>query len=376
MADPKENAEHVMLVDLARNDLGRVAHAGSVHVDPYRAIERYSHVMHIVSGVQRRAGGRAATPSICSRRPSRPVRWWARPRCARCRSSTSSSRCGRGLYGGTVGYFGARGDMDHAITIRTLVFDGDEYSYQAGAGIVADSVPADRVRGSARQERRHGAGAGAREGGPVNAAPAAHRQLRFLHLQPGAGLPGAGCGGARATATTRISVAQPRRRSRRRTCDLARARHAGRCRRLHGHDRGLRRAHSGAGRVPRATSRSSRCSAARSCAPGGSCTARPRRSCTTAARSIRRPAAAVRGGPLPLADRRTRERCRRSSRSARAPPRVRSWAVRHRTPHRRRRAVSSREHSDARRPGAAGQFPEAFRRRNARRGQRQSADAA
>ena len=59
----------------------------------------------------------------------------------------------RGFYGGTVGYFGARGDMDQAITIRTLVFRGDEYSFQAGAGIVADSVPADRIRGSAREER-------------------------------------------------------------------------------------------------------------------------------------------------------------------------------------------------------------------------------
>ena len=74
----------------------------------------------------------------------------------------------RGLYGGTVGYFGARGDMDQAITIRTLVFRGDEYSYQAGAGVVADSVPRHRIRRSARQERRDGARAQARGGGPMS----------------------------------------------------------------------------------------------------------------------------------------------------------------------------------------------------------------
>ena len=141
-SDAKENAEHVMLVDLARNDLGRVAEAGSVRVAPYRSIERYSHVMHLVSGVQRPAGARQATPSTCSRRPFPPERWSARRRCARCRSSTSWNPPPRGLYGGTVGYFGLRGDMDQAIAIRTLVFEGDRYSYQAGAGIVADSDPA------------------------------------------------------------------------------------------------------------------------------------------------------------------------------------------------------------------------------------------
>ena len=141
LADPKENAEHVMLVDLARNDLGRVATAGSVHVKPYRA-DRALQPRH--AHRQRRAAAssrRAATPSTCSRRRSRPARWSARRRCAPWRSSTSSSRCGRGLYGGTVGYFGHGGDMDQAITIRTLVFHGDAYSFQAGAGIVADSVP-------------------------------------------------------------------------------------------------------------------------------------------------------------------------------------------------------------------------------------------
>ena len=140
-ADPKENAEHVMLVDLARNDLGRVAQAGSVAVDPYRAIERYSHVMHIVSGVNGRlAPGRDAFDLFAATFPAGTL--VGAPKVRAMQIIDALEPVSRGLYGGTVGYFGASGDMDHAITIRTLVFHGDEYSYQAGAGIVADSVPA------------------------------------------------------------------------------------------------------------------------------------------------------------------------------------------------------------------------------------------
>ena len=139
-ADPKENAEHVMLVDLARNDLGRVARAGSVQVDPYRAIERYSHVMHIVSGVNGElAPGRDAFDLFAAAFPAGTL--VGAPKVRAMQIIDELEPVSRGLYGGTVGYFGARGDMDHAITIRTLVFRGDEYSYQAGAGIVADSVP-------------------------------------------------------------------------------------------------------------------------------------------------------------------------------------------------------------------------------------------
>jgi anthranilate synthase component I len=140
LADPKENAEHVMLVDLARNDLGRVARAGSVRVDPYRAIERYSHVMHMVSGVQGElADGRDAFDLFAAAFPAGTL--VGAPKVRAMQIIDELEPVSRGLYGGTVGYFGARGDMDHAITIRTLVFNGDEYSYQAGAGIVADSVP-------------------------------------------------------------------------------------------------------------------------------------------------------------------------------------------------------------------------------------------
>jgi len=140
LADPKENAEHVMLVDLARNDLGRVARAGSVRVDPYRSIERYSHVMHMVSGVEGElAPGRDAFDLFAAAFPAGTL--VGAPKVRAMEIIDELEPVSRGLYGGTVGYFGARGDMDHAITIRTLVFAGDEYSYQAGAGIVADSVP-------------------------------------------------------------------------------------------------------------------------------------------------------------------------------------------------------------------------------------------
>ena len=141
LSDPKEAAEHVMLVDLARNDLGRVATAGSIHVDPYRAIERYSHVMHIVSGVQGELAPEFDQFDLFA--ASFPAGTLVgAPKVRAMQIIEEMEEVGRGLYAGTAGYFGLSGDMDQAITIRTLVFSGDEYSFQAGAGIVADSVPA------------------------------------------------------------------------------------------------------------------------------------------------------------------------------------------------------------------------------------------
>jgi anthranilate synthase component 1 len=140
LADPKENAEHVMLVDLARNDLGRVASSGSVHVNPYRKIERYSHVMHIVSGVQGLvAPERDAFDLFAAAFPAGTL--VGAPKVRAMQLIADLEPTARGLYGGTVGYFAKNGNMDQAITIRTMVFDGDEYSFQAGGGIVADSVP-------------------------------------------------------------------------------------------------------------------------------------------------------------------------------------------------------------------------------------------
>jgi anthranilate synthase component 1 len=140
LADPKENAEHVMLVDLARNDLGRVAKAGTVRVDPYRVIERYSHIMHIVSGVHGEiAPGHDVFDLFAATFPAGTL--VGAPKVRAMQIIDELEPVGRQLYGGTVGYFGRQGDMDQAITIRTLVFSGDQYSYQAGGGIVADSSP-------------------------------------------------------------------------------------------------------------------------------------------------------------------------------------------------------------------------------------------
>ncbi len=150
LADPKESAEHVMLVDLARNDLGIVAEAGSVHVRPYRAIERYSHVMHIVSGVRGKLlPERDAFDLFAASFPAGTVVGAPKRRAAELIAELEPAA--RGVYAGTVGYFGHPGDdgrptMDQAIAIRTLTFSGGRYAYQAGAGVVLDSVPENEHR--------------------------------------------------------------------------------------------------------------------------------------------------------------------------------------------------------------------------------------
>jgi anthranilate synthase component 1 len=140
LADEKEIAEHVMLVDLARNDLGRVAKGGSVHVAPYQSIERYSHVMHIVSGVKGELrDDRDAFDLFAAAFPAGTLVGAPKVRAMQLIDELEPER--RGIYGGTVGYFANNGDMDQAIAIRSLFFQGEYYSYQAGAGIVADSQP-------------------------------------------------------------------------------------------------------------------------------------------------------------------------------------------------------------------------------------------
>ena len=140
IGDAKEAAEHVMLVDLARNDLGRVAVPGSIKVDPYRAIERYSHVIHLVSGVSGILGAEAdAFDLFAAAFPAGTV--VGAPKIRALELLRELEPVPRGLYAGTVGYFGHGGSMDQAIAIRTIVMSEGEYSYQAGAGIVADSIP-------------------------------------------------------------------------------------------------------------------------------------------------------------------------------------------------------------------------------------------
>jgi len=141
LADPKEASEHVMLVDLARNDLGRVAASGTVEVKPYRTVERYSHVMHIVSGVRGvLAPQYDAFDLFAATFPAGTVVGAPKVRAMEIIDALEPQR--RGLYAGTVGYFGHNGSMDQAIAIRTMVFQDGVCSFQAGAGVVADSVPA------------------------------------------------------------------------------------------------------------------------------------------------------------------------------------------------------------------------------------------
>lgn len=140
LADPKEAAEHVMLVDLARNDLGRVGVPGTIRVDPSRAVERYSHVMHLVSGVVGELeSDKDAFDLFAATFPAGTLVGAPKVKAMELIDTYEPQR--RGFYAGTVGYFDRSGGMDQAIAIRTLVFREDRYSYQAGAGIVADSTP-------------------------------------------------------------------------------------------------------------------------------------------------------------------------------------------------------------------------------------------
>ena len=137
--DPKERAEHLMLVDLGRNDLGRVCTAGTVEVVDFMTIERYSHVMHIVSTVvgQLRPG-KAAYDLLAATFPAGTLSGAPKPRAMEIIESLEPVR--RGLYGGCVGYFDFAGNMDTAIAIRTALLRNGRAYVQAGAGIVADSV--------------------------------------------------------------------------------------------------------------------------------------------------------------------------------------------------------------------------------------------
>ncbi|MFJ8307644.1 MULTISPECIES: anthranilate synthase component I [unclassified Streptomyces] len=140
LGDPKERAEHLMLVDLGRNDLGRVCEPGSVEVVDFMSIERYSHVMHIVSTVTGRvAGGRTAFDVLTACFPAGTLSGAPKPRAMQIIEELEPSR--RGLYGGCVGYLDFAGDLDTAIAIRTALLRNGTAYVQAGAGVVADSDP-------------------------------------------------------------------------------------------------------------------------------------------------------------------------------------------------------------------------------------------
>lgn len=140
LADEKERAEHLMLVDLARNDLSRVCTPGTVEVTEFMAVERFSHIMHLVSSVEGDLAA-GATPIDVFRAtfPAGTLSGAPKPRALEIIDELEPA--GRGVYGGVVGYIGFGGDSDLAIAIRTAVIVGDTATVQAGAGIVADSVP-------------------------------------------------------------------------------------------------------------------------------------------------------------------------------------------------------------------------------------------
>ncbi|MDY6954732.1 MAG: anthranilate synthase component I [Thermodesulfobacteriota bacterium] len=140
LADPKERAEHVMLVDLARNDVGRVAEYGTVKLSDLMVVEHYSHVMHIVSNIEGTLReGLSAFDVLRASFPAGTVS--GAPKVRAMEIIHELEPCRRGPYAGAVGYFGFGGNMDLAITIRTIVIKENKAFIQAGAGIVADSIP-------------------------------------------------------------------------------------------------------------------------------------------------------------------------------------------------------------------------------------------
>ena len=149
MSDEKERAEHVMLVDLARNDIGRVAEYGSVQVEELMVVERYSHVMHIVSHVTGKLRpDRSAFDAFTASFPAGTLTGAPKVRAMEIIDSMETTR--RGPYGGVVGYFDFSGNLDTCITIRTIIATGGKAFVQAGAGVVADSSP----EGEALETRR------------------------------------------------------------------------------------------------------------------------------------------------------------------------------------------------------------------------------
>ena len=140
LADPKELAEHDMLVDLGRNDLGRLSQFGTVEIGKYRSIERYSHVMHIGSTVRGRIReDKDAVDTIVSVLPAGTLS--GAPKIRACEIINELEQCRRGIYGGAIGYIDFAGNMDTCIAIRLAFKKNGKVFIRSGAGIVADSVP-------------------------------------------------------------------------------------------------------------------------------------------------------------------------------------------------------------------------------------------
>ena len=252
--DPKERAEHVMLVDLGRNDLGRVARAGTVTVSKYMEVERYSHVLHLVSHVEARLKPELdALDALRSVFPAGTLSGAPKVRAMQLIAAAEGER--RGLYGGAVGYLGYDGNLDTAITIRSAVLKDGQAHVHTGAGIVAGSVPerefeeTEHKAAALRRAIELAAGVPEAPAARPRAQPASrgraddprHRQLRQLHVQPRPGAAGGRRRGPRRPQRRdrdRCGRGDGRRPDRGAARDrhLARARRSGRCRDL-GRDR-------------------------------------------------------------------------------------------------------------------------------------------
>jgi anthranilate synthase component 1 len=169
LGDTKEQAEHLMLVDLARNDLSKVCAPGTVDVTEFMQVERFSHIMHLVSSVEGDLSpNKSAVDVFRATFPAGTLSGAPKPRALQIIDDLEPTQ--RGVYGGVVGYFGHTGDADLAITIRTVWMQGSRAIVQAGAGIVADSDPTSEYR-----ETIHKASAPARAIRIANALEPDHR---------------------------------------------------------------------------------------------------------------------------------------------------------------------------------------------------------
>jgi anthranilate synthase component 1 len=152
LADPKEKAEHIMLVDLGRNDLGRVCQQGTVKISEFMAVEKYSHVMHIVSNVQGKLReGKDALDVLQAAFPAGTLSGAPKIRAMEIIENLEPQR--RATYGGAVGYFSFSKNLDTCITIRTIVVCRGKAYVQAGAGLVADSNPASEYQETLNKAR-------------------------------------------------------------------------------------------------------------------------------------------------------------------------------------------------------------------------------
>jgi anthranilate synthase component 1 len=152
LANPKELAEHLMLLDLGRNDMGRVAKIGTVKVTDQMMVERYSHVMHIVSNVEGELDPEYdALKALLAGFPAGTVSGAPKVRAMEIIDELETEK--RGIYAGCIGYFGANGDMDTCIALRTAIIKDDTMYVQAGGGIVADSDPEEEFQESRNKAR-------------------------------------------------------------------------------------------------------------------------------------------------------------------------------------------------------------------------------